>query len=275
MTFLSLFSTSVKPFDAPFTRIERVQRHRPATKLALVLSLLSALAGCKRSDSAPSPIGAASATLTSANTCDSFVKKVVHDEKKASDPEQQAVFREVCEAVSPQARACVLNAKSPTEVDKCIEPEMEKVMAIALKRANAAAQAGGSTSATKIAKLGVELDMPGESMVSDGITDSSQMVSSAATGTLIVSEVSPDHKQTLKVSKSNAKELYSGKNIKEGTVPGGYWLTFENKGSLGANYYAEAQIEVGKKTYRCEVMASDEAHQTAARDACKTLRAAK
>ena len=100
------------------------------------------------------------------------------------------------------------------------------------------------------------------------------MFGNERTGTVIVSELPARSKKTLAAAKKDATQLLSAKSVKEGTLPGGYWLTWENTGSAGKNYFVEAQAEVGKKAFRCEATGSDEAHQSAALAACKTLRAA-
>ncbi len=121
----------------------------------------------------------------------------------------------------------------------------------------------------KIAKLGLQIDIGGETSVSDGIGASSQMLASDSIGALNVQAA--DKKQTIDDAKSDAA-MFNPKNLKAETLADGWALTYDNVGSAGANFFVTVQRDIGGKTYNCATTANDADHAKAVLAACKTLR---
>ncbi len=139
------------------------------------------------------------------------------------------------------------------------------------KDGDAATPSGKAVEAgpVKLAKIGLQIDVGGETAVSDGIGASSQMVSGEAIGAMQV-EVA-DKKQTIDDAKSDAG-MFNPKNLKAETLADGWALTYDNVGSAGANFFVAVQREIGGKTYSCTTTAGDGDHAKAVLAACKTLR---
>jgi hypothetical protein len=128
----------------------------------------------------------------------------------------------------------------------------------------------GKPAATKLAKLGLQIDVPGETVVGDGIGgDQATMLSGPGIGALQVDI--PKTPQTLDEAKSDAS-MYTPKHLKSETLPDGWVLTFENTGSMGTNYWVQVRRDVGGKTYNCGTTGSEAGPAKAVVDACKSLR---
>lgn len=77
--------------------------------------------------------------------------------------------------------------------------------------------------------------------------------------------------KTLDEEKSDA-DMFSPKNLKAETLPDGWALTFDNKGSTGANYFVSVRRDIGGKSYKCSTTGSDPGQAKAVLAACKSLR---
>jgi hypothetical protein len=239
--------------------------------------LLSTLAlaglGCsKDKTSAGDAPGVAAAQATSspsaqcAGKLESLNAKATADEKKA--------YATACSAVSSTAQTCIASAKVDKDIDACLSSKADKdafmgaVLGAALK-AGAAASAGMHT--TKLDKLGLQIDVPGETMVSDGLGPKSVMVNATSIGGLTIGEASAGTAKTLKAAKSEA-QMFKPKNVQGEQTADGYWLTFENTGSMGTNYWVKSVRQIGGKTYTCEGAPDSADKESAAVAACKSLR---
>jgi hypothetical protein len=248
--------------------------------LAVSFAVL-ALAACKKPgdlDASPttgaSATATAIATVTSADTCGPFVEKLSTTARKAPDADQKQMFGDLCKAVSAGVRACVVSAPDAKAVDVCMDPEKEKIMAIAMAAMAAKDKArAAQSSVAKLDKLGLALDVLGEVNVSDGVGKGSALIGSESAGTVNVSEVAARSKKTLAAARKDATELSKAKNLKDGALPTGFWLSYENTGSLGKNHFVQVQHDIGKRTVRCEAISESPEKAQAALAACKSLRA--
>ena len=135
----------------------------------------------------------------------------------------------------------------------------------AAKPAEGEAKAGP----TKLAKLdNLSIDTGGAE-VGDGIGGDGVMLTGGAFGALTVSiQKTP---QSVDEAKSDAG-MYSPKNLKAETLPDGYVVTYDNSGSMGANFFVQARRDIGGKTYSCSTTVSNADQQAAAVAACKSLK---
>jgi hypothetical protein len=244
--------------------------------LAVSIAVL-ALAACKKpgdGDASPSAGASATTTVTSADACGPFVEKLTTTARKAPDAEQKRMFGDFCKAVSARVRDCVVSAADLKAIDVCMEPEKQKITTIAMAAMAAKDKAhAAQSSVAKLDKLGLALDVMGEVNVGDGIGKGSALIGSETTGTVNVSELPARSKKTLASARKDATELSKAKNLKDGTLPTGFWLSYENTGSLGKNYFVQVQHDIGKRTVTCEAMSDSAEKAQAALAACKSLRA--
>jgi hypothetical protein len=138
---------------------------------------------------------------------------------------------------------------------------------------------GGSSSAkttdkaaaTKLPKLGLQIDVPGETVnVSDPImADVGNSITGDATGAMQVEIFKTP--QTLDEAKEDAK-MYSPKHVKADALADGWALSFSNKGSMGENFWVTVRRDIGGKTYKCWATVDTKERGDAVLAACKTLR---
>ncbi|HEY4244601.1 MAG TPA: hypothetical protein VGM88_32530 [Kofleriaceae bacterium] len=128
---------------------------------------------------------------------------------------------------------------------------------------------GSKPAAVKLAKLGVELDLPGEVSPGDGLGDDSIMITGSDIGAMDVDLAKTP--QSVEDAKSDAN-MFTPKNLKVDTLPDGYAITFDNKGDMGANFFVDVQRTIGGKAYKCATTTNTAERQAAVLAACKTLR---
>lgn len=87
-----------------------------------------------------------------------------------------------------------------------------------------------------------------------------------------VDAVSDSTPKTLADAKKQATELYSGKDIKDVQVEGGWGITFTNKGSLGETYWLNMRRDIDGKAYWCSTSVGNKILRDGAVRACKSLR---
>jgi hypothetical protein len=247
---------------------------------ALLSTLATGGVGCSkdRTSSAAATSGAQAAAASTG-----CVDKLTSLNPKASGDEKKA-YADACSSISSRAQTCIGSAKEQKEVDACLTDKADKdafmgtLLLAAFKTgagASGAPASGGAASGamhtTKLDKLGIQIDAPGEAMVSDGILPKSFMVIDAAVGGLTVSEAGSTTAKTLKAAKSEA-QMFKPRNVQGEQTADGYWLTFENTGSLGTNYWVKTVRHIGKKTYTCDGSPDTADKSAAALAACKTLR---
>jgi hypothetical protein len=127
---------------------------------------------------------------------------------------------------------------------------------------------GAARAAVKLPKLGLTIDAPGEVSVGDAIVGEGHMLQGSGVGALNVEVGKP---QTLDEAKEDAK-LFSPANLKTETLADGWAMTFENKGSMGTNYWVDVRRTIDGKLYKCSTTGSDAGQSAAALAACKSLR---
>jgi hypothetical protein len=134
--------------------------------------------------------------------------------------------------------------------------------------------AGASSGATKAAavklpKVALQIDVPGETLVSDGMSAQSNLVNGESIGALEVDLA--DKPQTLDEAKADAAD-FKPRNLKEEKLADGWALTYENTGSAGTNYFVQVRRDIGGKTYTCSTTGSKPDQAQAVLAACKSLR---
>lgn len=127
---------------------------------------------------------------------------------------------------------------------------------------------GGSPKATKLPKLGLQLDVPGSVQLSDAIGGEGHMLMGTGVGAMHVEIMTEP--QTLDQAKEDAS-MFTPKNLKEEKLADGWALTYENTGSMGKNYFVEVRRDIDGKSYKCGTTGSDDRTQKVLA-ACKTLR---
>ena len=131
--------------------------------------------------------------------------------------------------------------------------------------------ANAKTGATKLPKLGLQIEAPGLVIVDDGLGQNAQMVSGPEIGGMNIAEASKDDPKTLKQAQSEA-DIFKPKNIKTETLSDGWVLTFENTGSAGVNYWVTVRREINKKSIMCTGSPDTAAKSAAVVAVCKSLK---
>lgn len=121
---------------------------------------------------------------------------------------------------------------------------------------------------TKIEKVGLSVELPPESTVSDGIGDKSAMVSTGNC-TLTVSVAKDTDPKTSADGKGGA---LATENMKIEKLSDGWYITSENTGSAGRNYWLTMRREIGGKGYMCETLQSSADQVKCAIAICKGLK---
>jgi len=122
---------------------------------------------------------------------------------------------------------------------------------------------------TKLPVVGLVIEVPGQVTIDKAIIGTGDMLMGEGVGAMQVEIV--ETPQTLDEAKSDA-EMFSPKNLNAETLPDGWALTFENKGSMGANYFVDVRREIDGKVYKCHTTGAVKAQADAVLAACKTLK---
>jgi hypothetical protein len=118
--------------------------------------------------------------------------------------------------------------------------------------------------------IGLKAEAPAGATVGKAIGGSGVMVQ--APGLVVtVEEASDTRPKTPEAAKEDA-DMYTPQNWKVETVEGGFVATFDNSGSMGANYFVSARREIDGKSYWCSTTASQAEQQAAAVAFCKSLK---
>ena len=86
-----------------------------------------------------------------------------------------------------------------------------------------------------------------------------------------VAKAKASRPKTLEAAKKGA-EMYTPKNIKTEKLDDGWVFTFENKGSMGKNYFVQVRREIGGSAYWCSTTAHKPEQQKNALAFCKSLK---
>ena len=119
-------------------------------------------------------------------------------------------------------------------------------------------------------KLGIKATIPAGAKVEDGLVGDGHMV----TGPGITVSIDPATDMTPATAddaKKEATDMYSATNIKDVQVENGYIITYENKGSMGTNYWMKGVREIDGKKFACSVTAPEDAHQKSGVAICQSL----
>lgn len=158
------------------------------------------------------------------------------------------------------------------------EKGAEKPAADASGKPKAGAKAGGDEggdvaleSETKtFEKIGLTAELPAMSTVSDPIGGGEGvMIVGAAPVNIMVAKA--DDPKTVDDAKK-AAEMFKPENFKDEKLDDGWLVTYENKGSMGTNYWLEARREIDGKAYRCHTSVMKDAQRKSAIDICKSLK---
>ena len=148
------------------------------------------------------------------------------------------------------------------------------VTACSKKGGGSAAVAGKTAEAPKVQtvklpKVGLQIDLSADDIASvgDGMSDHSNMI----IGNTPLEIAALDKPETLDDAKDEAKD-FNPKNLKDDKLADGWVLTYDNTGSMGANYFVDVVRTIGGKSYKCSTTVSKPEQQQAAVAACKTLR---
>ncbi len=129
-----------------------------------------------------------------------------------------------------------------------------------------AAPAGGDL---VLGSLGLQIEAPAGSAVRDAIVGDGYMVQGP--GLVMTVEEAGDSDPADLAAAKEAHDMYSPQNVNEEELEDGYILTFTNSGGMGDNYWVVGRREIGGKVVMCKTTASQEAQQTAAVAACKSI----
>ncbi len=123
----------------------------------------------------------------------------------------------------------------------------------------------------KLDKVGLSVELPPDSTVSDGMGDNSAMVSVPGAA-LTISVAKDTDPKTVDDGKNGALLGDKGRNLKGDKIADGWIVTWENTGSMGDNYWLTMRREIGGKGYMCETMQSNEEQRQKAIALCKSLK---
>lgn len=128
---------------------------------------------------------------------------------------------------------------------------------------------GGEMTTLDLAKIGLKAKGPKGADVGDGVLGDGVLIQ--APGYAVNIELAKDSTpKTIDEAKSEA-EMYTPKNIKTEKLADGFVFTFENKGGMGTNYWAQVRRDIGGKSYWCTTTGAQAAQQTNAVALCKSL----
>lgn len=129
---------------------------------------------------------------------------------------------------------------------------------------------GGKTSIKKLHETGLRAALPEGANVGKALMGDGAMVTSGSTGAVTIAKAKQGSPDTIEKMKKEI-EMYSPKNIKTETLADGWLLTFENKGSMGANYWVKVYRKIGGTAWLCDTTGSQKEQQAGAVALCKSL----
>lgn len=123
-------------------------------------------------------------------------------------------------------------------------------------------------SALKLEKFGLQVDVPAGTKVSE----MGEMLMVQGPGLVFSVDVPGEFSSKTLADKIEDAEMYSPLNMVKAEVGDGWDLTFENKGSMGTNYWVSVRRNIDGKAYNCDGNTQTKEQQAKALAACKTLR---
>ena len=139
---------------------------------------------------------------------------------------------------------------------------------------SAAAGGGGgdkpaAAASIKLDKVaGLSIDVPGGAEVGAGMGDGS-MLTGPEIGAMSV-EVAKAAK-TLDEVKTDAND-FTPQHLKDEKLADGFAVTWDNSGSMGANFFVEVHRTIGGKPIHCSTTVSKQAQADAVLAACKSIK---
>jgi hypothetical protein len=131
-------------------------------------------------------------------------------------------------------------------------------------------EAAASSSSLKLEKIGLQADAPEGSKVSDAMLGDGVMIQGPNL-VVDIKEASEAQPATLEAAKEDAA-MYKPTNVKPEKLADGWAISYENKGSMGTNYFVQVRRTIGDKTFFCSTTASNPEQKANALAACKSLR---
>ncbi len=125
------------------------------------------------------------------------------------------------------------------------------------------------TKLTKLKNLELKAALPTGAIMGDAIGGKGVMVMSA-TAPVTVTEADKNDPETLDTAKKNV-ELFKPTNLKTAKLKDGWLLTFDNKGSMGTNYWLKVRRVINGKSFMCNTTVTKPQQREAAIKICKSL----
>ena len=121
---------------------------------------------------------------------------------------------------------------------------------------------------TTLPKTGLKIEVGGDVHVGEAIGGEGDRVSSDELGGISVTLAAKP--KTLDAEKHDAS-LFTPNELKAEPLPDGWALTFNNSGSMGANYFVTVRRDLGGKSFECGSIARTAEQGRHALAACKSL----
>jgi hypothetical protein len=154
-------------------------------------------------------------------------------------------------------------------VDYVASMKKFSILLLAIAACSSSKAADSKAATTKLPKLGLSIDVPGEIRVADAIMGDGNMVQGERVGAMQIEAMKAP--KSLDEEKTDAAD-FSPKNVKTETLPDGWVITYDNKGSMGTNYFVTVRRDIAGKSYKCWATGGDADQAKAVVAACKTLR---
>jgi hypothetical protein len=146
------------------------------------------------------------------------------------------------------------------------------VSAAACKKGEGGAASAGKAAegaAVKLPKVGnLSITVPAETNVSDGMGEGNMLMQEDLGALTVEYTKAP---KTAEDAASDAS-MFSPKNLKNEKLGDGFALSYENTGSMGANYFVDVYRTIGGKQVHCGTTAPKAEFAAAALAACKSIK---
>ncbi len=127
----------------------------------------------------------------------------------------------------------------------------------------------GKPKTVNLAKLGLKITTSIEVKVGAGVLGDGVLVQGP--GVVVNIElVTSSHAKTIAEAKENA-EMFTPKNLKTEKLTNGFLISYNNKGSMGENYFVNVRKTIDGKDYWCSTTANNEEFAKNAVAVCKSL----
>ena len=131
---------------------------------------------------------------------------------------------------------------------------------------------GAAKTATVKIKLGLQADVMAGATAGDSVVGGEGATITLPNGVIVsIDPAGENDPKTADDAKTEAAD-YSPQNLKAETLPDGWLVTYDNTGSMGANYFVVARRTIGGKDYKCSTTVSNPGQRDAGVATCKALR---